>query len=157
MYNFDKIRNCVFSLNYHLIIVVKYRKQVFTNNEIISSVKDIFQRISANFDVNILECECGIDHIHILIKTKPTLDITKFINILKGHTSREIRKQYSEFLKDKLWGEHFWSPSYFLATTGNVTIDILKKYVEDQRVLEDTQDSQIINEENSESSKDEQI
>lgn len=35
---------------------------------------------------------------------------------------------------DKLWGEHFWSPSYFLATTGNVTIDTLKAYIENQRV-----------------------
>ena len=80
-----------------------------------------------------MEQECGEDHIHILFRAKPTLDIPKFINLLKGRTSRELRKNYKEFLKDKLWGDSFWSPSYFLATTGNVTIDILKEYIENQR------------------------
>ena len=77
------------------------------------------------------------DHLHLLFRTKPTTNITKYINILKGHSSREIRKKYKDFLKDKLWGDNFWSPSYFLATTGNVTIDILKQYIENQRKLQE--------------------
>ena len=133
MYKLDKNGNCVFSLQYHLIIVVKYRKKVFENNSIINDTKVIFQEISKEFEVDIIEQECGNDHVHILFRAKPTLDITKYINILKGHSSRKIRKNYKDFLKDKLWGEHFWSPSYFLSTTGNVTIDILKEYVENQR------------------------
>lgn len=137
MYNLDKIRNCVFSLQYHMIFVVKYRKHVFAEDNIISDVKNIFSKIASDFDVEILECECGVDHIHVLIRTKPTLDMTRFINILKGHSSREIRKKHKDFLKDKLWGDHFWSPSYFLSTTGNVTIDILKEYVENQRIIQE--------------------
>ena len=65
------------------------------------------------------------------------MDMTKYINILKGHTSRELRKKHKGFLADKLWGDSFWSPSYFLATTGNVTIDILKEYVENQRKIQE--------------------
>jgi putative transposase len=137
MYQLDKTGNAVFSLYYHLITVVKYRQEVFTDDNIISDAKSIFEKISSDFDVQIIEQECGIDHIHILFKCKPTLDITKYINILKGHSSRKIRNKYKDFLKDKLWGTSFWSPSYFLATTGNVTIDILKEYVEDQRKLQE--------------------
>lgn len=137
MYELDRIRNCVFSLQYHMIFVVKYRQKVFVKDEIVSAMKEIFNKIASDFDVEILECECGDDHIHILIRTKPTLDMTRFINILKGHSSRDIRKKYKDFLKDKLWGDHFWSPSYFLATTGNVTIDILKEYIENQRTLQE--------------------
>lgn len=133
MYKLNKTSNAVFSLNYHLIIVVKYRKDVFINNEIISDVKTIISDISKTFDVEIIEQECGFDHIHILFTSKPSLDVTKYINILKGHSSRAIRKRYKDFLKDKLWGDNFWSPSYFLATTGNVTIDVLKEYVQNQR------------------------
>ena len=133
MYDLDKIRNCVFSLQYHLIVVVKYRQKVFVEDNILSDVKEIISKISSDFDVQILEMECGIDHIHILLNAKPTLDITKFINILKGHSSRDIRKKHKDFLKDKLWGDHFWSPTYFIATTGNVTLDILKSYIEKQR------------------------
>lgn len=99
----------------------------------VTDVKTIISKIADSFEVKIIEQECGIDHIHILFRAKPTLDITKFINIIKGHSSRDIRKKYKDFLKDKLWGDSFWSPSYFLATTGNVTVDILKDYVENQR------------------------
>jgi putative transposase len=133
MYQVDKTSNAVFSLQYHLISVVKYRRKVFTEEAMISDVKTIFCKIAESFDVQIIEQECGIDHVHVLFRCKPTLDIPKFINILKGHSSRDIRKKYKGFLKDKLWGDSFWSPSYFLATTGNVTIDVLKEYIENQR------------------------
>lgn len=136
MYELDKINNAAFSLQYHFITVVKYRQKVFMSNAIINDLKDIICNIAENFDVKILEQECGEDHIHILFRSKPTLDITKFINTLKGHSSRKIRDIYKDFLKDKLWGDNFWSPSYFLSTTGNVTIDILKEYIENQKTLQ---------------------
>jgi putative transposase len=133
MYKLDKTGNASFSLMYHFIAVVKYRQNVFENDEIISDLKTIIKQKADNFDVEIIEQECGVDHIHILFRSKPTLEITKFINAIKGHSSRELRKKHKDFLKDKLWGDSFWSSSYFLATTGNVTIDILKQYVENQR------------------------
>ncbi len=134
MYDLDKNRGSVFSLQYHLITSIKYRQKVFVEDKIVSATKEIVDKIAKDFDVEVLECECGNDHIHILFRAKPTLDMVKFINILKGHSSREIRKRFKDFLKDKLWGDNFWSPSYFLSTTGNVTIDILKEYIENQRI-----------------------
>jgi len=109
---------------------VKYRQKVFINDDLVSDTKSIILDIAKTFDVEIIEMECGDDHIHILFRCKPTLDITKFINMAKGHSSRDVRKKHKTFLSNKLWGDSFWSPSYFLATTGNVTIDILKAYVE---------------------------
>lgn len=133
MYKLDKSTNAVFSLNYHFITVVKYRRKVFTNDEIINYLKSIVQQVAEDNDVQIIEQECGDDHIHILFRAKPTLNFKTFIQALKGRSARLLRAQYPDFLKDKLWGEHFWSPSYFLATTGNVTLDVLKEYVESQR------------------------
>ena len=136
MYRTDKTNNAVFSLCYHFITVVKYRQKVFEDETMISDLKTIVDTIAGDFDVEVIEQECGDDHLHILFRAKPTLDITKFINILKGRSSRTLREKHKDFLKDKLWGDSFWSPSYFLATTGNVTIDILKNYVENQRTLQ---------------------
>ena len=133
MYRTDKTNTAVFSLCYHFITVVKYRKKVFKDDLMIADLKTIMETIAEEFEVEIIEQECGDDHLHILFRTKPTLDITKFINILKGRSSRMLREKYKDFLKDKLWGDSFWSPSYFLSTTGNVNIDVLKKYVENQR------------------------
>lgn len=137
MYKIDKTNNANFSLIYHFISVIKYRQNVFTEDSIISDLKTMVDNISKDFDVNVIEQECGVDHLHLLFRCKPTLDITKYINVLKGQTARELRKKYKDFLKNKLWGESFWSPSYFIAPTGNVTIDILKEYVENQRKVQE--------------------
>ena len=58
---------------------------------------------------------------------------TKYINFLKTYTSKNLRKEFSEELSDQLWGDAFWSPSYYLATVGNVSLDTLYNYVENQR------------------------
>jgi putative transposase len=137
MYKLNKTNNAVFSLVYHFIAVVKYRQKVFSQDNIISDLKTMIEKISIDFDVEVIEQECGEDHLHLLFRAKPTLDITKYINVIKGQTARELRKKYKDFLADKLWGDSFWSPSYFIATTGNVTIDILKEYVENQRSLQE--------------------
>ena len=133
MYKVDKSRNAVHSLVYHLIICVKYRQSVFSSDKLVSDIKTIVEEISSKFGVDVIEQECGVDHIHILFRSKPKLDMIKFVNSPKGVSSRKIRQKHKAFLADKLWGKHFWAPSYFLSTTGNVTIDILKDYVEGQR------------------------
>ena len=124
----------VYSLIYHLIFVVKYRQPVFQGDiGIIKTVKTKIVELSKNFEVKVVEIECGIDHIHLLISANPMLDIPKYINTIKGHSSRFLRQHYKTFLRDKLWGAHFWSPSYFIASTGNVSIEVIKQYVENQR------------------------
>lgn len=133
MYEIDKGTNGVFSLNYHFITCVKYRRKVFTNDKIISRLKEVVEDVSKEYGVKIIEQECGEDHFHLLFRCKPTLVFKDYIQALKGRTARTLRKEFPDLLKDKLWGKHFWSPSYFLATTGNVTLDILMKYVESQR------------------------
>jgi putative transposase len=138
MYKVDKTSNAVFSLCYHFISVVKYRQKVFVKDDIISSLKNITEDIAKTFEVEIIEQECGEDHPHILFRSKPTLDITKFINALKGSSSRKIREQYKDFLKNKLWGDSFWSPSYFLATTGNVTIEDVYNYIYETNITNRT-------------------
>ncbi|MHA2000377.1 MAG: IS200/IS605 family transposase [Promethearchaeota archaeon] len=124
----------VYSLYYHVIFVVKYRQKVFLEgHDIVSDAKERMVEWSGGHDVEIVEVECGIDHVHLLIGAKPTLDIPKWINSVKGNTSRFLREKHAGFLRDKLWGDHFWSPSYFIVTTGNVSINALKQYIEEQR------------------------
>lgn len=138
MYELDKGTNGVYSLNYHFITCVKYRQKVFTDDKIIERLKDIIVNISQEFDVKVIEQECGEDHLHLLFRCKPTLNFKDYIQALKGRSARLLRKEFSELLKDKLWGDNFWSPSYFLATTGNVTLDVLMNYVQNQRTLQES-------------------
>ncbi len=111
--------------------MVKYRRKVFTNDDIVDFLKQKVKEISSTFDVEIINQECDKDHIHIIFKAKPTLNIPKYLNALKTITSREIKRNFPE-VKQKLWKSAFWSPSYFITTTGQVTLDQLKKYVDSQ-------------------------
>ena len=131
----NKNSNSVYKLNYHLIIVVKYRQTIFDNDTIINSLKEFIETVGEPYGVEVISQECGVDHIHLLISAKPTTDITKYINILKGHSSRFLRKTFGDELKGKLWGEHLWSPSYFIASVGNVSVDTLHEYIQNQRTL----------------------
>lgn len=130
-YNLQKGRHSVYSLHYHLVFCTKYRRDVFTSTEIVDELKNRTRNIAENYDIEIKNQEVDRDHVHILLSTKPRTDLVKFVNALKGATSRAIQNRYPE-VKEKLWNGKFWSPSYFLATTGEVTLDQLKKYVESQ-------------------------
>lgn len=130
-YAFDKGSHSVYALQYHLVIVTKYRRKVFTDDKITDFLKMKNNEISDTFKVNILDQECDKDHIHIIFKAKPTLDIPKYLNALKTISSREIQRNFPE-VKKKLWKGIFWSPSYCLITTGQVTLDQLMKYVDKQ-------------------------
>ena len=133
MRELSKSSNAVYQLTYHLVIVVKYRRKVFTNDTIIARMKEFTQNVSKDYDVNVINQECGDDHIHLLIQTKPSTDICKYINILKGHSSRMLRKEFKDELSEQLWGDSFWSPSYFISTVGNTSIDTIYSYIQNQR------------------------
>ena len=123
--------NAVYLLNYHIILVVKYRKKIFVNDEIIERAKELMRKISDENDVEVINQECGDDHIHLIVSTKPTLQLTKYINLLKGHSARALRKEFD--FSEQLYGDSLWSDSYYIATCGNVSLDTLYNYIENQR------------------------
>jgi len=112
------------------VFCVKYRRKVLTD-PVSERLKSLVSEIASKFDVQIIEQEADLDHVHVLFASKPSVTLSKFINSLKSVTSRMIRKEFPEVKKD-LWKDKFWSPSYFLASVGQVTLDDVKKYVENQ-------------------------
>lgn len=120
----------VFSLNYHLVLVVRYRRQV-VNNHISERLKEIFENIAVKYNITIDEWEHDGDHIHVLFRGHPNSELSKFINAYKSASSRLIKKEFPE-IKQKLWKEYFWSRSFCLITTGGVSIDVIRKYIENQ-------------------------
>lgn len=129
-YQLDSSSHSVYSLNYHLIFCVKYRIEVLTE-KISIRLKDIIIGISKEFQVKIIEMETDQDHIHILFKTKPTINMPEYIRYIKCTSSRILFQEFPE-IKLRLWKGHLWSRSYCLLTTGQTALDILKKYVESQ-------------------------
>ena len=132
-YELDKGAHSVYSLYYHFIQVVKYRKKVFVKDAIVDLLKTKTREITHTFDVDILDIECDKDHFHMLFKSTPLLNIPQFINAVKTITSREIQRNFPDVKKELRKGK-FWSPSYFPATSGQVTLNVLKGYVDSQEV-----------------------
>ncbi|MBJ8205011.1 IS200/IS605 family transposase [Bacillus cereus] len=120
----------VFLLYYHLVLVVKYRRNVF-NDDISDYAKDMFVRLSENYNITLVEWNHDVDHVHILFKAHPNTEMTKFINAYKSASSRLIKRDFPR-VKTKLWKEMFWSRSFCLLTTGGSPIDVVKKYIENQ-------------------------
>ncbi|AKG37632.1 IS200/IS605 family transposase [Paenibacillus durus] len=126
----DSNNHSVFSLNYHLILCIKYRKKVLTD-EISDYAKAIFERIGENYHITLSEWNHDNDHIHVLFKAHPNTELSKFINAYKSASSRLIKKDFPE-VKTKLWREYFWSQSFCLVTVGGAPLEVLKAYIENQ-------------------------
>lgn len=132
-YKLDKSSHAVFSLQYHLVLIIKYRRKALCNDAIRERLKNIVWGLAEQLGIGIIAQEPAEDHAHILFKAKPSTNLVKVVNSLKGVTARILRKEFPE-VKELLWGDSFWSDSYFLASTGQVSLDVLKKYVEEQQV-----------------------
>jgi len=129
-YSNDKGSHSIYNLQFHYVACVKYRRKVFTET-VSARLKEINISIASKFGITIIEQETDKDHIHILFSGKPQVQLSKFINSLKSVSARMLFKEFPE-IKDKLYSGTFWSPSYFIASTGQVTLDVLKRYVENQ-------------------------
>ncbi|MEK4860090.1 IS200/IS605 family transposase [Bacillus sp. CH_70] len=126
----DSNNHSVFLLYYHLVLVVKYRRNVF-DDDMSDYAKDMFVRLSENYNITLVEWNHDVDHVHILFKAHPNTEMTKFINAYKSASSRLIKRDFPQ-VKKKLWKEMFWARSFCLLTTGGSPIDVVKTYIESQ-------------------------
>lgn len=128
----DKNNHSVFSLHYHLILVVKFRRSVLDD---LSStrLKEIFERVQENYNIELREWNHDKDHVHILMKANPDTPLTKFINSYKSASSRIIKREFPTIRKC-LWKEYFWSRSYCLISAGGAPLSVIKKYIQNQRL-----------------------
>jgi len=129
---FNKNRHAVYKLQYHLIIVTKYRHPVI-NKEINKQLKEIAYNIFENkWNCKILEIETEKDHIHIAFEANPQTQLSKLINNFKTVSSRLIRKEFKEHIQKYYWKNFFWSPSYCILSVGGAPIEIIKQYIQNQ-------------------------
>ena len=126
----DTNNHSVFLLYYHLILVVKYRRNVF-NDDMSDYARDIFAKIAPDYNITLLEWDHDGDHVHVMFKAQPNSELSKFINAYKSASSRLIKKEFPA-VKKKLWKQHFWSQSFCLLTAGGAPIEVIKEYIESQ-------------------------
>ena len=128
-------KHVVFLLHAHLVFVKKYRKAVFTK-DMLKSLKNIFSSICQDFESILTEFDGEEDHVHLLINYPPKVSISKLVNSLKGVSSRILRRDFHHEIKQLLWKNVLWSPSYFVGSCGGAPLNIVKNYIKQQKTPE---------------------
>jgi len=68
----------------------------------------------------------------MMIQIKPKDSVADVVQILKGGTSRVVRKEFPE-LEEFLWGDSFWADGYFAESVGKVDEMVIRRYIRNQR------------------------
>src|SRR5262245_37398044 len=125
------LHHCVFSLHFHLVLVQKYRRKGIT--------KDMLERLHAilrepleKLLSELIEFNGEEDRVHLLLQTNPTVQLSKLVNNLKTVSSRLIRRDFKGHVNRVYRKRVFWHRSYCLISAGGATIEVLRKYIEEQ-------------------------
>ncbi|MXX14501.1 MAG: IS200/IS605 family transposase [Gemmatimonadetes bacterium] len=121
--------NAVYSCHYHVIWCTKYRRSVL-NAQMQARIKDCIHEKQEEYSYIMQECEVLSDHVHLLVSIPPSKSVNQIIGRIKGYTAHILRSEFPE-LKSRL--PSLWTRSKFVATCGGVTLEVLKRYVENQK------------------------
>ena len=140
---YRKTTHSTFDCTYHLIWITKYRYNVLVG-DIGTRARDILSQVCKKNNVEIIRGTVSSNHVHMYVSVPPYLSISKLTQQLKGKSSRKIQQEFPE-LKKKYWGNHFWAVGYFVRTTGNVTDEMIKEYIENHKQDDKYGDFQVEN------------
>jgi len=129
---YRKGAHTVYQCHYHFVFIPKYRKPVLAGG-IGYRLRDVVREICKALEIEIIKGHVRPDHVHLLLSVPPHLAPSKVMQAIKGKSSHKLMREYRS-LNKAFWGRHMWARGYFVATSGNVTDEVIAKYIEDQDV-----------------------
>jgi len=130
MQNYRESSHTVYDLKYHIVWITKYRKPIL-QGEIAKRARDLVREICKAKDVEIIKGHISKEHVHVFVSVPPHISVSQLVQSLKGKSSRKLLLEYKG-LSRAFWGRHLWARGYFVATSGNVTDEVIMKYIEQQ-------------------------
>jgi putative transposase len=125
-----------FDLKYHFVWVTKYRKRLLTG-AVAVRLRDLVREVCRTEEIEILQGAVSSDHVHVLLSCPPNLSPSKIMQLIKGKTFRKLLLEFKP-LQKMYWGRHFWARGYFVASSGNVTDEVILEYIRTQDNVEPT-------------------
>jgi len=122
------LNHSVFDLNYHIVLVVKYRRPII-NYEIACSLNKIFDDLLKKWGCCLSEFGHEADHCHLLVKSHPTLNLSSLITNLKSVSARHIRAGFKTHVDRHFWKPYFWSRGYAVISAGGVSLNVIRQYI----------------------------
>ena len=127
MENYRTSAHTRFDIKYHFVWTTKYRKPVLAG-AVGLRLRELVREVCRTNDIEILQGHVGRDHVHILVSAPPNMSASKIMQYVKGKSSRKLMMEFRH-LNKQFWGRHMWARGYFVATSGNVTDEVIKEYI----------------------------
>jgi len=127
---YRKTSHVIYECKYHICWLSKYRYPVLTG-DVGLRVRELIRQIAMTNEVEILTGVVASDHVHIYVSIPPSISVSKFVQFVKGATSRKLQMEF-EGLRKRYWGQHVWARGYFVATAGNVSEEMIMEYIRKQ-------------------------
>ena len=121
----------IWDCKYHLVWITKYRHPVL-GGDVGLRARELLREIARAHEMAIYAGAINRDHVHMLISIPPHLSVSRAVQFLKGKSSHKLLSEYQS-LRKRYWGQHLWGRGYWVTTSGNVTDEMWKKYIEDQK------------------------
>jgi len=128
--NYRKTSHTTYDCKYHVVWITKYRKPVMIGL-VGERVRELVRQICKGHDVEILKGHVSKDHVHLFVSVPPHLAISKLVQYLKGKSSYKLLQEDKQ-LSRMFWGRHLWGRGYFVATSGNITDEVVLEYIKNQ-------------------------
>ena len=123
-----------FDIKYHFVWVTKYRKSILAG-EVGIRLREIVREVCRTNEIEILQGAVSSDHVHVLLSCPPSLSPSKIMQYIKGKSSRKLLMEFKH-LQKQYWGRHLWARGYFVASSGNVTDEVIMEYIRQQEGTE---------------------
>ncbi len=130
----------VYRLMYHFVWIPKYRHKVFSE-PYRDTLKGIIEKIGYDYDIEVLELEIPVDHIHLVVRGEPSRAPSEIMRVIKSISAREFFHRFPEIKRQYFWGGKLWTQSYFVETIGNANEETIREYVQNQLVELDKSES----------------
>ena len=132
MENYRKSSHIVYDIKYHIVWITKYRKPIL-RADVAQRMRELIREICRANDVEIIKGHISHDHVHIFVSVPPHISVSQLVKSIKGKTSRKMMMEYKS-LSRAFWGRHIWARGYFVVSSGNVTDEVIIKYIEQQNL-----------------------
>ena len=96
--------------------------------------RELLREIAMSKEMIIYAGSVNRDHVHMLIGVPPQLSVSRAVEYeyLKGKRSHKLLSEYKH-LRKRYWGQHLWARGYWVASSGNVTDEVWKEYIKNQK------------------------
>ena len=128
MEHYRKSSHTTYDIKFHLVWITKYRKTILIG-EIAKRARELIREVCRTWDVEIIRGHVSKDHVHIFVSVPPHISVSKLMQSIKGKSSRKMMSEFRNLSKE-FWGRHIWGRGYFVASSGNVTDEVIMQYIE---------------------------